>query len=751
MKKLLFILLAISFSQCANSQSNTTNNNLKAFAKAYGYVRYFHPSDEAYNTDWNRFAAYGAKKVENCKNNQELIRTLNELFQPIAPSVRFSLTDEHLTFVPIEQKSGSKPVYWQHKGVSYGMISDNNSKQSIYQSLRVNTLKKVNKSSRYGSLTTSIKIDSLIGKEVRFSAWAKAKKNNTGVCRFWVATSNGEKLSHFERYNNSPIESTKWKEYKQQGVIGDDAEKLFIRVLVQGEGAIYIDNVRLEYKENGNWIQIPLKNWGFEEESITTSIDSSSWTVYGDGFQAKVQTQEVYEGNYAAELAFVGTYSYKKETKLFDFAPQPTELIDEEIIPGVRCMIPLMVYSKDGHTYPKANAEQLKMLRSNLRKMPLGSDNLYLRLGNIIIVYNVFQHFYPYMDVMKVDWDSQFMQALSQSYNDQDGKDHQITLERFTAALKDGHVSVRSQYTDYYLPGISWERINDTLIITEVIDSSLAVKRGDIVTSINGQSPTQYFVDINKCISAATQGRLNYVANTKSLAGSKNSTMKIEVNGRTINLERKYLYREYYGLMKQKPAFTTIDEHIYYLNLDEIEEATIDSLLPDLKNCTAIICDLRGYPNGNHKFISYLLKKNDHDDEWMQIPKLIYPNYRVSDFQKVGWNLKAKKPYLGDKKIIFITDGRAISYAESFMGFIEGYHLATIIGQPTAGTNGNINPFQLFGGYTINWTGMKVVKHDGSQQHGVGILPDIYMQKTIEGVREGRDEFLEKAIEVAGE
>ncbi len=85
------------------------------------------------------------------------------------------------------------------------------------------------------------------------------------------------------------------------------------------------------------------------------------------------------------------------------------------------------------------------------------------------------------------------------------------------------------------------------------------------------------------------------------------------------------------------------------------------------------------------------------------------------------------------------------------MGFIEGYHLATIIGQPTAGTNGNINPFRLFGGYTISWTGMKVIKHDGSQQHGVGILPDIYVQKSIKGVREGRDEFLEKAIEVAGE
>lgn len=44
---------------------------------------------------------------------------------------------------------------------------------------------------------------------------------------------------------------------------------------------------------------------------------------------------------------------------------------------------------------------------------------------------------------------------------------------------------------------------------------------------------------------------------------------------------------------------------------------------------------------------------------------------------------------------------------------------------------------------------MKVFKHDGSPLHGVGILPDVYVQKTIQGIRENRDEFLEKAIELA--
>jgi C-terminal processing protease CtpA/Prc len=104
--------------------------------------------------------------------------------------------------------------------------------------------------------------------------------------------------------------------------------------------------------------------------------------------------------------------------------------------------------------------------------------------------------------------------------------------------------------------------------------------------------------------------------------------------------------------------------------------------------------------------------------------------------------LKAKKA--------FLTDGRAISYAESCLGIVENYKLGEIVGGPTAGTNGNINPIELPGGYTVVWTGMKVLKHDGSRHHGVGIAPTVPVTRTIAGVVAGRDEILEKALEIVG-
>jgi hypothetical protein len=43
---------------------------------------------------------------------------------------------------------------------------------------------------------------------------------------------------------------------------------------------------------------------------------------------------------------------------------------------------------------------------------------------------------------------------------------------------------------------------------------------------------------------------------------------------------------------------------------------------------------------------------------------------------------------------------------------------------------------------------MKVLKHDGSQQHGIGILPTVPVSRTRQGVAEGKDEILLRGIEV---
>jgi hypothetical protein len=47
---------------------------------------------------------------------------------------------------------------------------------------------------------------------------------------------------------------------------------------------------------------------------------------------------------------------------------------------------------------------------------------------------------------------------------------------------------------------------------------------------------------------------------------------------------------------------------------------------------------------------------------------------------------------------------------------------------------------------TVLFTGMRVTRHDGSPFHLVGVVPRIPVEPTVEGIRAGRDDVLERAL-----
>ena len=100
-------------------------------------------------------------------------------------------------------------------------------------------------------------------------------------------------------------------------------------------------------------------------------------------------------------------------------------------------------------------------------------------------------------------------------------------------------------------------------------------------------------------------------------------------------------------------------------------------------------------------------------------------------------------------KAIIINVPSIVSTGETMMGIIDHYHLATTVGETTAGCNGNVNYINLPCGYNVMFTGMKVLKHDDNRLYLKGFEPDYPVSKTIQAIREGRDEYLEKALEVA--
>ncbi len=71
-----------------------------------------------------------------------------------------------------------------------------------------------------------------------------------------------------------------------------------------------------------------------------------------------------------------------------------------------------------------------------------------------------------------------------------------------------------------------------------------------------------------------------------------------------------------------------------------------------------------------------------------------------------------------------------------------------LVGSHTVGTTGDVTGLGLPDGGSVQFTGRRVLRGDGSRFQNIGVIPDVEVYPTIEGIRAGRDEVLEKGIDV---
>jgi acyl carrier protein len=93
-----------------------------------------------------------------------------------------------------------------------------------------------------------------------------------------------------------------------------------------------------------------------------------------------------------------------------------------------------------------------------------------------------------------------------------------------------------------------------------------------------------------------------------------------------------------------------------------------------------------------------------------------------------------------------LIDDRAISQSEHSGLFYEAANGTKFIGTPSAGANGDVTGFTLPGGIHVNFTGHDIRHADGRQLQRIGLQPDVVAAPTRAGIREGKDEVLERAI-----
>jgi len=283
-RALSFLLMGvlILLSCCTKGSREVTQpiQNLRAFAKLYGYVRYFHPSDEASQVDWERFAIYGAEKVKAAKNSEELKSILEQLFLPLAPTARIYLSDERQDDSQswLSEKTKSlKVVAWQHKGLGFG------SSNSVYMSVRLNRINVLTGGTGAGILNQGIEAKSYRGKKIKLKASVRTDVKGVGnQAQLWMRVDRaGGIMGFFDNMSNRPILSDEWKEYEIEGQVDDDAVMVFFGAILGGNGRAWFDEFQvLVMDENDHWQPAEINNPGFEEGEMDKKPRSWGCLLY---------------------------------------------------------------------------------------------------------------------------------------------------------------------------------------------------------------------------------------------------------------------------------------------------------------------------------------------------------------------------------------------------------------------------------------------------------------------------------------
>src|SRR5262249_27334585 len=99
-------------------------------------------------------------------------------------------------------------------------------------------------------------------------------------------------------------------------------------------------------------------------------------------------------------------------------------------------------------------------------------------------------------------------------------------------------------------------------------------------------------------------------------------------------------------------------------------------------------------------------------------------------------------------KVVILVNEISQSQAEYTTMALRKAPGPVVIGSTTAGADGNVSQFYLPGGISTMISGLGVYYPDGTETQRVGIIPDIVIKPTVNGIRQGRDEVLNKAVEL---
>ncbi|HEX9670628.1 MAG TPA: S41 family peptidase [Thermoanaerobaculia bacterium] len=379
-----------------------------------------------------------------------------------------------------------------------------------------------------------------------------------------------------------------------------------------------------------------------------------------------------------------------------------------------------------------------------------------MRLLAACRAWGVIHHFYPYLELIG-DWDAAFLAALP-AFAAAEGEDaYARAVLELMAHVADGHTRVSGHPAIPRLEGAAWPPVDVRLIEGRVavvaVDPSLSgLRPGDVVLAVDGEPLAARMERLLPLTSASTEATRRVRTARRALGGPADSTATLEVEGadgarRRVEVKRGAPWRP--APPAGKP-WRRLAPRIGYVDLQWLEVEQVDAMLEELRDTSALVFDMRGYPNGTAWTLARRLNRRG-----AKVAAL----FRRRELSADGFGLAdagyyfaqpiaeaAEEDWVYQGETVMLIDERAISQAEHTGLFLEAASGTVFVGEPTAGANGDVTTFPLPGGIWVSFTGHDVRHADGRQLQRLGLQPDVPAAPTLAGLRAGRDEVLERAL-----
>jgi C-terminal processing protease CtpA/Prc len=382
------------------------------------------------------------------------------------------------------------------------------------------------------------------------------------------------------------------------------------------------------------------------------------------------------------------------------------------------------------------------------------------RLLALARLWNVIHSFYAYPDLIG-DWDAVLTEFVPKFAAARDDRAYALAVAEMAAHVADNHTTVGGstalqKFFGEALPQVQVRWVEGAPVVTEVwgeaAKETAGPRAGDVLVKVDGESAEQRMARFGKYLAASTPAtHKRNILRRAFLGGPAGSAAHLTVRreaGALKEVEVGRLEVSRLGRpLRHGEVIRVLPGKLGYVDLDRLTMAEIDPMFDKLKDTRGIIFDMRGYPKA--------------PVAWYVAPRLNTKKARyAAAFQRrlvsaVGGAadrfaflqpLPATDKAVYRGKVVMLIDERTQSAAEHTGLFFEAACGVTFIGSHSSGANGDVTTLVLPGGLTVMFTGHDVRHADGRQLQRVGLVPHVEVAPTVRGIREGRDEVLERAV-----